>query len=266
MAKVFKILPQKVPRDYFKAYYSCSINKEEAENTGVVINDGLFEIKFIKEQNIGIVAGGHYLKLPPITMFGRVNVPSKIIIPKQLNYFTIKIQPWAASSFYDNQEVFISEISKNIFPGINQIHQSVFATDCFFKQVECVESFFLDKLPLLKDYELSKQICNLIYERNGAINVSEIRAMFPYSRQKINRIFFQQVKYSIKEFAILIRLRAIMSRYMKAPGKSLTELSYEFGYFDQSHFIKDMKRITGVSPMEFSKTQNVFYQQLKKAP
>jgi AraC-like DNA-binding protein len=32
---------------------------------------------------------------------------------------------------------------------------------------------------------------------------------------------------------------------------SLTSLAYENGYFDQTHFIKDFKEFTGVSPSQF---------------
>jgi len=36
--------------------------------------------------------------------------------------------------------------------------------------------------------------------------------------------------------------------------KSLTALAYDFGYFDQSHFIKDFKLFTGKTPSGFFKS------------
>ena len=267
MAKVLRALPDKISSDFFQAYYFCSIDKGEAENTGVIIDDGLFEIKFIKEKNISMVVRGHETKLPLTTMIGKIGVQSRIKVPERLNFLTIKIQPWASSFFLDENFDSITDISKNNrFPKIHQLHEKIFKTDNFTEQIEHVENYFLgDNLPDLSNYETTKRICNLIYSSNGNIKVADIIEKLPYSRQKINRLFFHQTKYSIKEFSLLTRLRAIMSHYVCSPEKSLTELSYEFGYFDQPHFIRDMKRLTGISPLKFTKSKNLFFQQLKKS-
>jgi AraC-like DNA-binding protein len=36
--------------------------------------------------------------------------------------------------------------------------------------------------------------------------------------------------------------------------QSLTAMAYDYGYFDQSHFIKDFKSFTGRTPLQYFKT------------
>jgi AraC-like DNA-binding protein len=37
------------------------------------------------------------------------------------------------------------------------------------------------------------------------------------------------------------------------PGSTWTDITYQAGYFDQMHLIKDFKLLTGSSPSEFSR-------------
>jgi len=50
-----------------------------------------------------------------------------------------------------------------------------------------------------------------------------------------------------------VRIVAVIKHKIKHPELAYTALSYEFGYFDQSHFNNDFKRICGVSPSKFFK-------------
>ncbi|MEM9835602.1 MAG: helix-turn-helix domain-containing protein [Bacteroidota bacterium] len=261
---VNRALPAKRFESIFREYYYCSLSEADHDNTGIVIDDGLFEIHFIKEKDIWLVVNGQQEKMPQINVIGKAGVPTRTIIPNRLTSFSIKIQPWAAFVFLEKNFSPLSELTEARFPNINRLHEQIFSTDNFATQVDYVETFFSPhNLPKLANHEITQQICQLIYREHGKVTISDIVAMLPYSRQKINRLFRQQTKYSIKEFAVLTRLRAIMSHYVKHPDKSLTELSYAFGYFDQSHFIRDMKRMTGVAPRNFSQTSNLFFEQLK---
>jgi AraC-like DNA-binding protein len=57
---------------------------------------------------------------------------------------------------------------------------------------------------------------------------------------------------SPRQFTSIVRLRYFIDRY--SPYSSLTTASYEAGYFDQSHFIKDFKQFTGETPRQFFAT------------
>jgi AraC-like DNA-binding protein len=51
----------------------------------------------------------------------------------------------------------------------------------------------------------------------------------------------------------IIRLQETLKMLLNQQAGNLTEIAYDNDYFDQSHFIKDFKEFTGVSPKEFYK-------------
>ncbi|WP_394973833.1 helix-turn-helix domain-containing protein [uncultured Croceitalea sp.] len=158
----------------------------------------------------------------------------------------------------------ITDLSATLYSDVSSLHYKIFNSNSFTEQVEHVELFFSKKiLPDVTNTKISRDICNHIYQNNGNIIIKDMLSKFSHSRQKINQLFLDHTNNSIKEFALYTRLRAIMKYRANNPQESLTDITYKFGYFDQSHFIKDMKKITGVTPSKFSKSKNFFYEQLK---
>ena len=58
----------------------------------------------------------------------------------------------------------------------------------------------------------------------------------------------EEVGMTIKEILQTFRFNYVLQNFDALSYQTLTELSYLSGYFDQSHFIKDFKRITGKIP------------------
>ena len=56
---------------------------------------------------------------------------------------------------------------------------------------------------------------------------------------------------SPKQLSKTIRLQTTLKTLLNQKKSKLTDLAYENEYFDQSHFIKDFKEFTGISPKEF---------------
>ena len=98
---------------------------------------------------------------------------------------------------------------------------------------------------------LVKSICEYIYLKKGRISVEQISHHFKKSRQYLNRIFKQEVLYSLKKFIVTVRMLDLVKYKAKHPEISLTELSHEYDYFDQAHFVNDFKKVCGVTPKHF---------------
>ena len=53
---------------------------------------------------------------------------------------------------------------------------------------------------------------------------------------------------SAKQFSRIIRIRSIVTTLQQGWDRSLAELAQDFAYFDQAHFIKDFRQVTGLTP------------------
>ncbi|MHA4810554.1 helix-turn-helix domain-containing protein [Flavitalea flava] len=73
--------------------------------------------------------------------------------------------------------------------------------------------------------------------------------------KKLERTFLKAVGYTPKHYGRITRFnRAI--RKMKNGSRSLTEIGYDCGYFDQSHFIRDFYQFAGTTPGHFQSEEH----------
>jgi AraC-like DNA-binding protein len=71
------------------------------------------------------------------------------------------------------------------------------------------------------------------------------------SLRQFERRFKELSGFSPKSFFRIIRFNSVLSRDFQ--HQSLTEIGMECGYYDQSHFIHDFQKFSGISPKEYFK-------------
>ncbi|MDQ0781215.1 helix-turn-helix domain-containing protein [Chryseobacterium sp. W4I1] len=105
------------------------------------------------------------------------------------------------------------------------------------------------RLPETVD-ERKRRLFELIYSSNGETSVKELSEKTGWSSRQINRYFTQQFGLSLKAYSTILRFRASLQHI--AEGKLFPELNFA----DQTHFIKEIKKFSGVAPKELSKNKN----------
>ncbi|MFO7753602.1 MAG: helix-turn-helix domain-containing protein [Desulfobacteraceae bacterium] len=93
----------------------------------------------------------------------------------------------------------------------------------------------------------------LIDSEGGQIQVSKLADALGVKERTLERKFAASLGISPKKFIRLVRFQKVVEKLKSGhTAGMLTDTAYEFGYTDQSHFIKDFKSFSGVSPGEFS--------------
>lgn len=85
---------------------------------------------------------------------------------------------------------------------------------------------------------------------DGDIKVGELSEKIGWSARQINQYFNRQLGLSLKAYCNILRFQASLQHIKKG------ELYPQLNYTDQSHFIKEVKKLSGVSPRELSKNEN----------
>jgi AraC-like DNA-binding protein len=98
--------------------------------------------------------------------------------------------------------------------------------------------------------ERKRKLFEWIFASNGEISVKELSEKLFWSERQINQYFNQQFGLSLKAYCNILRFQASLSHIKE--GKLFPQLNY----YDQSHFIKEIKKFSGVSPKELFKNQN----------
>lgn len=96
----------------------------------------------------------------------------------------------------------------------------------------------------------------LIYHTNGSISVEELANKLNWSRRQINRYFNEKFGISLKAYCNIIK---VYESYKDIKKGNLYPV---LNYYDQSHFIKEIKKHTGTNPKKLKNNKNDRYLQL----
>jgi AraC-like DNA-binding protein len=212
-------------------------NHYDAEHEIVFLPDGRFDIIFSYSSNepynimqMGLGSHPEQNSIPPkIVMFA---VSFKLLAIEYL--LNLK----AASLLNDAQSLPVD------FWGITKSDLNDFENFC--KKISA------KMLTLIKpDIDSRKQkLFELIYSSNGSLSVKELSEKVYWSSRQINRYFNEQFGISLKAYCNILRFRASLPHIKE--GKLYPEQNFT----DQTQFIKEIKKFSGVVPKELSKNQN----------
>ncbi|UOY06845.1 AraC family transcriptional regulator [Muricauda sp. SCSIO 64092] len=109
----------------------------------------------------------------------------------------------------------------------------------------------------LKEIDHRKfELFRILYERKGGITVKELSESIFWSSRQINRYFNNRFGFSLKTFCNILKCHSSLNHIAK--GKLFPELDY----YDQAHFIKQIKQITGATPNTLYANKNDRFLQL----
>lgn len=87
---------------------------------------------------------------------------------------------------------------------------------------------------------------------DGLIDVSELERKTGYSRRYVEILFKNHIGFSPKVLSGIFRFQKFYSKWaLGLPYEKMKEELYTH-YYDQSHFVKEFKKMTGFSPQYFT--------------
>lgn len=89
-----------------------------------------------------------------------------------------------------------------------------------------------------------------VIRSHGLAKIPDLAAQSFLSTRQFERKFLAFSGFTPKLFSRIIRFHSALNEYGNR-DKSLTEIAYECGYYDQSHFIHDFKAFSGEHPKTY---------------
>lgn len=116
-------------------------------------------------------------------------------------------------------------------------------------RVDAVEGFLMARLQRGRDDALALAAVRAVTNARGSLAIDELARSLSTSQDRLEKRFRRAVGMTPKRFASLVRLRAALDAYR--PGTSLARLAVEAGYYDESHFHRELRAVVGDSPRRF---------------
>lgn len=115
-------------------------------------------------------------------------------------------------------------------------------------QARQLDAFFLGCLRIEGSFASFDRILAHLVDTRGGAQVQELASVARVSSRQIDRLFARYLGIGPKTVARVLRFQSALMALMRDPGCALAEVAASAGYFDQAHFIKDFKRMSGGVP------------------
>ena len=233
----FKIIkPPKSLADFVDSFWMLHNPSGKAiETTG--LPDGLIDVSLSRsEQEVF-----HIVQLGAQTQYEQAAIPAGCLI------FCISFKLLAVEYILREPVAGIVNSGRTLPDGFWDFSQDDLQDFSLFaaKSASKIQSLLPQKTDSRK-----QKLFELIYETKGAVTVKELSEKAAWSSRQINRYFNQQFGISLKAYCNVLRFRASLEHI--AQGKLFPDQNFT----DQNHFIKAVKKFSGVVPKELSKNKN----------
>ncbi len=202
------------------------------------------EISENKQEEVKIEILGKYTCPLLIEYKGKLQEISIIFKPLGLNYF-----------FRENYQSMAPLFSQEL---VNEIWRR-FGENLRFEEDELhiLESFLIFQFVENPELIPLEKSLSILSNLNDETSITEIALKLGYNLKTFQRHFKKHLGSSPVEYRRIYRFRnSIASKLDDYQLKTLTDITYEGGYYDQSYFIKEFRKLTNHNPKDFFKVTN----------
>lgn len=226
------------PPEELSSFVKCFWEYRSGDNSihHTIFPNGYFELFMIFEQQ----------ELVSVFLSGLRTKPFDVYVPEGVTVSAVRFK-LLASEYVLNRE-------------ISSILDSTLSLDLNFWDLKELTSLSFTNRTLV----ITKKLSDIIREKKinqeiqlllttvytPDLSVKDVSDIIHWERRKINRYFNKQFGLPLKTFLNMIRLRSSFESVKDGI------LYPELNYYDQSHYIKEMKKYTGESPKRLLKNED----------
>ena len=230
--------------NFVKCFWEFWDTKIDTNHT--ILPDGYFDL-ILEIQN---------QSLTNLFLTGVWTKPQEVFIKRGVKLLGIRCKLIAAEFLFKQEIKTILDTSISLPLTFWAINEMPF--NDFYPFAEVLSKVIQQKLNNFNKIDDRKfNLFNILYKQNGCLEVSEISNLIFWSSRQINRYFNKQFGFSLKAFSNILRCHAAYKDI--ANGKTSPPLEF----YDQAHFIKEIKRHTGNTPKQLFNDKNDRFLQLK---
>lgn len=198
-----------------------------------------------------------FIKTPKIELWGQITKPLAIRSKGRHTMLGIKFFTHSAAYFFDEIGVFndnISDAADIIGGSLRSLYAQLLETADAKKRIELIEAFLVKRLMAneKKAFRIDKvaHILTSIKKDPAENNLGLIASKHGITPRYLHKLIYQNTGLSPTSFNKINRFQFSL-KLITRNDQPLTSIAYNSGYFDQSHFIRDFKSFTGLTPSAY---------------
>lgn len=198
-------------------------------------------------------------KLSSLFLYGQTVKPIELNPSGQFRMIIFLLYPYVTKAIFriNSHEITDDCLDLGLLPSnpVVNILEKLQETDSAQKQVELI-SQCLFRFISLYNIEIDRALhyaVSFMMKSKGSSSIKTLREYLKIPERTFERKFEQHVGVSPKLFARICQFQGALTQLKLQQYEKLSDIAYDNGYADQSHFIRSFRDFTGFSPFEFQK-------------
>ena len=224
--------------DYIRCYWKIE-NKDNDFLSYTIFPDGFFDLLICY----------HNDKLDRILLTGLWDHKTNVAISPKTTIYGIQFRLLAKENIIqENISLILNNIMelKTNYLGLDGISKNI--NSCLYEHLNQYLLSYIEQSDLIDPKKVL--LLTSINQTKGNNTVEYYSQKSHWSKRQINRYFTSTFGLSLKSYCCIRKGAATFSQIKKG------QLYAQQGYFDQPHFIKGIKKITGCTPKTLLKNEN----------
>lgn len=237
-----------------KLYWTLEVPVEMSGQKQRILPDGCIDMVFILGDDIKrYTSDGNFVIQPRAMVLGQITEPFFVEPTGYVKSFAVRFYPYGFANFVSapiknlaNKETPLTVLLGAVSAGI--LEQQIIQAADTKARIKIIENFLLERFNSQTSIDdIVKTTIDMMFPDKGKASVKNNAS----KRRQLERKFTKQVGISPKQLGKVIRLQAALKIMLGSQSENLSRVAYESGYYDQAHFTKDFKELTGTTPQEF---------------
>lgn len=233
------------------------IIESQEDIVSTIVPDTFMAMAIRIKGNTGVYSNDAFTRIPSGLISGLTDSVRRVSYTAGSANLIIAFRDGGITAFskLPAHELFAQSIAAgDIFPAaeLEEATEKIREAITHEARIRQLESFLLNKLHNTTVDPLIESAVELIREHKGIIRVKDLATALHISQDPFEKKFRSRIGSSPKKFASITRIRNLINNF--SSFSSLTDASYEAGFYDQSHFIREFRHFTGKAPRDFFST------------
>ena len=198
-------------------------------------------------------------RVPRSYVYGQGIEPINLYVPKGCTMIGVVFHTHVLQTLFGFQAKEITDnfIDLSLLPAIPRISLSeqLWDNSTMQGQMQIVFrylGYLIEKSKAQPDNGLQYAVQKLM-QVDSTVSIKKLHSALNLSERSFERKFAQHVGISPRLLASIGQFQSALKQITTSNFSRLSDVAYDNGYADQSHFIRVFKKFTGVSPLQFSK-------------
>jgi AraC-like DNA-binding protein len=241
-----------------KCYWTLEVPAEMRGMRQRILPDGCIDMTFNFGDDVKrILPDDSAVVQPRAMILGQMTQAFDVEPTGRVDCFAVRLYPYAFAAFvsaplrnFANCETPLDQAFEK--ESADALEQSLGAASGTEERINTVEEFLRSALSSSNTVDhIVRETVDVMLSAKGGASVDAMTDRDPAQRRQLERKFREYVGVSPKQLSKVIRLQAALHALLDPEREGLTRVAYDANYYDQSHFIKDFREFTGVSPRDF---------------